>query len=150
MQQLGLQQIAPPHQIEILGRPVEQRRMHPFFACESDALVRRQQCAAAVIAASSTDATIASSIMAATPSATALIVAAAIVFAASAAASRSRSSSTNACTCTCTCTSTCTSVAASITKLQPHAIAVQQHQLAIDAWECGKHRILFDLGDRQA
>lgn len=118
--------------------------MHPFFACESDALVRRQQCPAAMIAASSTDATIASSIMAATPSATALIVAAAIVFAASAAASRSRSSSTNACT------YTCTYVAASITKLQPHTIAVQQHQLAIDAWECGKHRILFDLGDRQA
>lgn len=114
--------------------------MHPFFACESDALIRRQQCAAAMIAASSTDATIASSIMAATPSATALIVAAAIVFAASVAASRN----TNAYT------YTCTSVAASITKLQPHAIAMQQHQLAIDAWECGKHRILFDLGDRQA
>ncbi|MBB4756232.1 hypothetical protein FHT15_000887 [Xanthomonas campestris] len=122
--------------------------MYPFFACESDALVRLQQCAAAMITASSTDATIASSIMAATPSATALIVAAAIVFAAGAAASRSRSRNTNACTCTYT--STCTSVAASITKLQPHAIAMQQHQLAIDAWECGKHRILFDLGDRQA
>ncbi len=137
--------------------------MYRFLACKSDALVRRQQLAAAMTAARNVGTGAGG--MVAPASATGLIAIAiaiaiaAIAFADATASSRADADA-NACTGAGAGAGACVGVGASagvaahtagsIAKLQPHAIAMQQHQLAIDARERGKHRILLDLGNRQA
>ena len=45
MQQFSAYRLAPPHQVEIVGRPFQQLAVHHAFAGKADAFVRRPQLA---------------------------------------------------------------------------------------------------------